>query len=67
MESIVTALVVLQFFVAIAGMVVLDLVTLNPHRCEFVPGLEAGTPIASNDPEFAPMEAANDPVIHEAA
>jgi hypothetical protein len=67
MESILTALVVLQFFVAIVAMVVLDLVTLNPRRYEFLPGLEAGMPVAFDDPEFVPMEAANDPVVHEAA
>jgi hypothetical protein len=67
MENILTALVVFQFFVPIVAMVVLDLVTLNPYRYDFLPGLEPGAPLASNDPEFAQVEAANDPVVHEAA
>jgi len=67
MENILTALLVFQFFVAIVAMVVLDLVTLDPYRYDFLPGLEPGAPLASNDPQFARVEAANDASIHEAA
>ncbi len=67
MENILTALVAFQFFVPIIAMVALDLVTLNPHRYDFLLDLEPGAPLASNDPGFAQIEAANDPVVHEAA